>query len=164
LIQEHVGNLRAAAGADLSRSGFWIPLIRQNIHTKIVFISRVSALDDLQRGAPDRHLAVWKLENQPRWTAPPVVTGHRDAFDRCREGSPQHEVDAQREGVELKNKMFAPSEDFNDSLSAESFDSYRAVAAYPANTSPNERLELLSGKVNGRSFHLLFLARTAAGE
>ena len=80
--------------------------------------------------------------------APAIVTCHGRAFHRGGKRPPQHEVNAQREGVKLKNEMLAPGEDVLECLAAKPFDADPTVTADPCDSPAHKRPKLLGRKLD----------------
>lgn len=148
LIQQDIGDFLTRKGTDLPKGRLGIPLARHDVGGEVVVAPRVRVFDKFQRGAPDGDFAVGEVQHQPGRAAPAIVTCDGHAFHRGGKRPPQHEVDAQRERVKLKNEMLAPGEDVLECLAAKSFDADPTVTADPSDSPAHKRPKLLGRKMD----------------
>jgi hypothetical protein len=111
LIEQNVRNFGTRECADFLERRSRVPLVRHHVRREVVCSLRVRIFYEFHGRRPDGDLSIGKIENEARGAGPPVIARYGFAADRRRKRPPKHEVDAQRERIELKDEMFSPRED-----------------------------------------------------
>jgi len=153
LIEQRIGNLRAAMFSKLRQRSSWTPRVGQHVAREVVALTCIPCLDEPDRCTPDGDVAIDEGHDKPRRSRASIVAGDRPTLHPGREGPPQQEVHTHRERVALKDEMLAPRENVPDGFRAYALDANPTVPRDRSNPPADKGPQLLSREMDGRPFH-----------